>query len=44
MYKKTITYEDFDGNKRTEDFYFNLTTAEVAKMEMGVTGGYSAQP
>lgn len=42
MYKKTITYEDFDGNKRTEDFYFNLTTAEVAKMEMGVTGGYSA--
>ena len=24
MLKKTITYEDFDGNQRTEDFYFNL--------------------
>ena len=24
MIKKTITYEDFDGQTRTEDFYFNL--------------------
>ncbi len=39
MLKKTITYEDFDGNKRTEDFYFNLSKAEVLEMEMGVTGG-----
>lgn len=31
MLKKTITYEDFDGNKRTEDFYFNLTKAEIIK-------------
>lgn len=31
MYKKTITYEDYDGNKRTEDFYFNLSRAEVMK-------------
>lgn len=29
MICKTITYEDFDGNKRTEDFWFNLTEAEV---------------
>lgn len=29
MLKKTITYTDFDGNERKEDFYFNLTKAEV---------------
>ena len=29
MYKKTITYEDFLGVERTEDFYFNLTKAEI---------------
>jgi hypothetical protein len=39
MLKKTITYEDFDGNKRTEDFYFNLTKAEVTEMEMSTEGG-----
>jgi len=27
MLKKTIKYTDFDGNERTEDFYFNLTKA-----------------
>lgn len=39
MLKKTITYEDFDGNSRTEDFYFNLSKAEVLEMELGVSGG-----
>lgn len=39
MLKKTIKYTDFDGNERTEDFFFNLTRAEVMEMEMGVTGG-----
>ena len=39
MLKKTITYTDFDGNTRTEDFYFNLTKAEVAEMEMSAEGG-----
>lgn len=29
MYKKTMTYEDFLGQTRTEDFYFNLTKAEI---------------
>lgn len=41
MLKKTMTYEDFDGNKRTEDFYFNLTKAECAELEFGVDGGLS---
>ena len=39
MLKKTITYTDFDGNQRTEDFYFNLTKAEVTEMEMSTDGG-----
>lgn len=42
MLVKTITYTDFNGNERTEDFYFNLTEADVTKMEMSVNGGYSA--
>jgi hypothetical protein len=39
MLKKTITYIDFDENVRTEDFYFNLTKAEVAEMELSTKGG-----
>jgi len=39
MLKKTITYIDFDDKKRTEDFYFNLTKAEVTEMEMSTDGG-----
>lgn len=39
MLKKTINYIDYDGNKRTEDFYFNLTKAEIAEMEMSTDGG-----
>lgn len=39
MLKKTITYTDFNGVERTEDFYFNLTKAEVTEMEMSVHGG-----
>ena len=41
MIKKTVTYEDFDGNQRTEDFYFNLTKAELTEMEMSLNGGLS---
>lgn len=42
MYKITKTYEDFDGNERTEDFYFNLTQAECTKMELSTKGGLDA--
>ena len=37
--KKTIKYEDYNGTQREEDFYFNLTKAELMEMEMGTTGG-----
>ena len=39
MLKKTITYTDYDGDERTEDFYFNLNKAEVTEMQMGPAGG-----
>lgn len=39
MIKETITYTDFNGNERTETFWFNLTKAEVARMELSVNGG-----
>lgn len=39
MYKKTITYTDYNGNERTEDFYFNLTKAEIADMQFSTEGG-----
>lgn len=41
MLKKTITYTDYDGNSRTEDFYFNLNKAEIAEMEASEIGGLS---
>lgn len=39
MLKKTITYEDFNGVERTEDFYFNLTEAECVEWQLGTEGG-----
>lgn len=39
MIKETITYKDFNGIERTEDFYFNLTEAELTELEYGVEGG-----
>lgn len=41
MLKKTITYKDYNDVERTEDFYFNLTKAEVMEMEVGTVGGFS---
>ena len=39
MLKKTITYTDYNGVEKKEDFYFNLTKAEVVEMELTTTGG-----
>ena len=41
MVKKTITYKDFDGQERTEDYYFNLTKTELTEMELSMNGGLS---
>lgn len=39
MIKKTIPYTDYDGTERTEDFYFNLSMAELMEMQTSVEGG-----
>ena len=39
MIKETITYTDYNGVERKEDFYFNLTKAEIMEMEMSTRGG-----
>lgn len=39
MLKKAITYTDYNCVERTEDFYFNLSKAEVMEMELGTVGG-----
>ncbi len=41
MLKKTITYTDYNGVERKEDFYFNLTKAELMEMQLSTTGGLS---
>lgn len=41
MLKKTITYTDYNGVERKEDFYFNLSKAEIMEMELSTTGGLS---
>lgn len=32
MFKKTITFEDFNGIKQTQDFYFHLSKADLLAM------------
>lgn len=41
MLKETITYTDYNGTERTEDFRFHLTEAELMEMEMGTSGGFA---
>lgn len=41
MLKKTITYIDYDGLERTEEFRFNLTKAELVDMELTTAGTFS---
>ena len=39
MLKKTITYTDYDGMERTEDFWFNLSKTELTKLDAELPGG-----
>ena len=41
MFIKTIDHTDYNGNKRSEDHYFNLTEAEALELEMSTNGGFS---
>ena len=33
MLKKSITYEDYNGEMATEDFFFHLSKAELVEIE-----------
>ena len=39
MLKKTIIYEDYNGEQRTRDFYFHMNQVEFAKLNGEVPGG-----
>ena len=39
MLRKQITYTDYNGRQRTENFYFALSQAELLEMELGTVGG-----
>jgi len=39
MIKKTVTYEDFDGKKVTEDLYFHLSAMEAVELDQSTDGG-----
>ena len=39
MLKKTIKYVDYNDEEREEDFYFNLTKAELTQMQLSEKGG-----
>ena len=42
MLKKTITYTNYNGESVTEDFYFNLSKAELMELELSKKGGFRA--
>lgn len=41
MYKMPVKYTDYNGVEKEKTFYFNFTKAEVAEMELSVSGGYA---
>lgn len=41
MIKWPITYTDYNGVTRTEDFWFNYSKAELMEKQLGVYGGFS---
>lgn len=39
MISKKITYTDYNGNERTEEFFFNLTKPELIELQLSADGG-----
>ena len=39
MLKKTISYEDYNGNERSKDFYFHMNQVEFSKLNGEIPGG-----
>ena len=42
MYKENIVFNDYNGKERAEDFYFDLSQAELIELEMTTPGGFTA--
>lgn len=42
MIKKTVKYEDFNGNQQSDELYFHLSKSELSDMELSRDGGMSA--
>lgn len=44
MYKKEMTFKDYNGEERTVKLYFNIDAAELSNMQAstGTPGGYKA--
>lgn len=40
MLKKTITYTDYNGNERTEDFWFNISKVEAIEIQAEYNGDF----
>lgn len=38
MFKKNITYVDFNGQERTEDLYFHMSIVEMTRLEAKLNG------
>lgn len=43
MLKKTIKYEDYNGQEREEDFYFDLSEAEIIEMDVNEPEGFEGK-
>ena len=43
MLKKTIDYEDYNGNKVSESFYFHLSKPELIELEVDYDKGLAAE-
>lgn len=39
MYSKKVKYEDYDGNEREVELFFNLNKAELLEMQLSWDGG-----
>lgn len=39
MVKKTLTFNDFEGNEITKDFYFNISKMEFRELDRKIPGG-----
>lgn len=42
MIKKTIKYEDYNGEKKENDYYFHMNPAELTELELSTPGGLEA--